>query len=195
MPLLRDAFAALWRSTRNRGGLRLEALRGMRLRLGAGPLLQGGEHLLAGRGVVLDIYGTISLGRGVTLSDGCLLRAGPGAHLALGDGVFVGRGTVIAAHGSITVGPRTLIAEHATIRDSDHALGAEERRAQQDTIEPVTLGQDVWIAAGARVLRGSQLGDGVVVAANSVVKGTVGPGLVVAGAPARVVKRVDDGPG
>ena len=48
------------------------------------------------------------------------------------------------------------------------------------------VGNDVWIAAGAHVLRGSRIGDGAVVAANAVVTKDVPPYAIVAGVPARV---------
>lgn len=194
MTELLDALTVVWRSVRNRAGIHLDLARGQLLRLSAGPLMRGASGLMAGQGVRLDLYGKLTLGHGVTLSDGCLLRVGPGAHLTLGDEVFVGRATVIAAHESITVGTHTMIAEHATIRDSDHALNAKRRRAKLDTVDPVVIGEDVWVAAGARILRGTRLGDGVVVAANAVVKGIFAAGMVVAGAPARVVRHVDDSP-
>lgn len=51
------------------------------------------------------------------------------------------------------------------------------------------IGSDVWIGQNALILPGTHIGDGAIVGANSVVGGSVGPYTVVAGDPARVVKK------
>ena len=49
------------------------------------------------------------------------------------------------------------------------------------------IGNDVWIAAGAQILRGVTIGDGAVIGAGSVVKHNVEPYSIVAGIPARKI--------
>lgn len=51
----------------------------------------------------------------------------------------------------------------------------------------IVIGTDVWIATRAVILPGTHIGDGAIVAANSVVKGVVPPMAIVAGSPAKVV--------
>ena len=51
-----------------------------------------------------------------------------------------------------------------------------------------SIGNDVWIAAGAHVLRGVKVSDGAVIAANAVVTKDVPPYAIVAGVPAKIVK-------
>lgn len=51
------------------------------------------------------------------------------------------------------------------------------------------IGNDVWIGQGARILPGARIGDGVIVGAGAVVKGRVADYVVVAGNPARVMRR------
>lgn len=58
--------------------------------------------------------------------------------------------------------------------------------------EPCIIGDDVLIGANSVVLEGVKIGNGSVVAAGSVVTEDVPDGVVVAGAPAKIVKRVDD---
>jgi len=59
--------------------------------------------------------------------------------------------------------------------------------------EKLTIGNDVWIAAGAHILRGVNVGDGAVIAANAVVTHDVEPYSIVGGIPAKKIgQRFDD---
>jgi acetyltransferase-like isoleucine patch superfamily enzyme len=166
-------------------------LRGLAYRLAYAAVWTAAPGLFVGRDVRLELYGDLRLGRNVKLSDGCCLGVGPGGTLTIGDDVFVGRHTVIVATEAITIGAGVDIAEHCTIRDSDHALRPERRAAGGAVMTPIEIGARCWLGAGARVLRGSQLGAGVVVGANAVVKGTFEGEVVIAGAPARVIKKLE----
>jgi acetyltransferase-like isoleucine patch superfamily enzyme len=163
-------------------------LRGIVLERTRASTLTVGSNLAVGRNVEVEIYGQLILGDNVTLSSGCFLSVGPKGRLEIGDKVFIGRGTVVVAAGSIRIGAGADIAEHCTIRDSDHALEIADRHAGEAVITPVTLGRGCWIGAGARILRGTDLGEGVVVGANAVVRGTFPSHVVVAGVPARTIK-------
>lgn len=182
------------RSARNRSQASARRVRGVRIAtLRALGVVEGGGAARLGRGVHLDLYGTLRLGRGVQLDDGCSLQVSPGAVLELGDHVYVGRGSVIAAGASVTIGARTMIGEHVTIRDADHSNDPGERHGEWSgenaaRIEPLRIGDDVWVGAGARVLRGATLGAASVVAANAVVRSLVPDGAVAAGVPARIVR-------
>lgn len=59
--------------------------------------------------------------------------------------------------------------------------------------EPVSIGSDVWIGASSTILAGVTIGDGAVIAAGSVVTKDVEPYSIVAGVPARQIKRRDGG--
>jgi acetyltransferase-like isoleucine patch superfamily enzyme len=51
-----------------------------------------------------------------------------------------------------------------------------------------TIGDDVWVGAGARILAGSSIGPGSVIGAGAVVRGTIRPYSVSVGNPARVIR-------
>ncbi len=57
--------------------------------------------------------------------------------------------------------------------------------------KPVNIGDDVWIGGGATILPGVTVGKGAVVAAAAVVTKDVPPFALVAGNPARVIKKLD----
>lgn len=72
---------------------------------------------------------------------------------------------------------------HDKLRPSDKDI-AYERFS-----EPLDIGSDVWIAAGAVILRGLKIGHGAVIGANSVVTRDVPPYAVVAGSPAKMISQ------
>ena len=57
-----------------------------------------------------------------------------------------------------------------------------------DILNPVIIGNDVWIGSNAVVLQGCMVGDGAVIAAGSIVTHDVAPYTVVGGVPAKVIK-------
>ncbi|BGP41090.1 E1 ubiquitin-activating protein [Rhodotorula kratochvilovae] len=88
----------------------------------------------------------------------------------------------------ITFGSRVVLAPGVHIYTGTHSIDVEERRGWYDRAYPVTVGDDVWIGGGAKILGGTVIGDGCTVAAGAVVKGTFPPNSVIAGVPARVIK-------
>ena len=80
---------------------------------------------------------------------------------------------------------------HFTYRSSRYFPGESDEAAFFDwrRSQPVDIGHDVWIGHGAIVLPGRKIGTGAVVAAGSVVSKDVPDYCIVAGVPARLVRR------
>jgi len=90
----------------------------------------------------------------------------------------------------VTIGRLCTVSWDVQITDNDfHALTVDGVR--QPMTAPVVIGDSVWIATGAVILKGVTIGDGAVVAAGAVVTGDVASGTVVAGVPARAVGRAE----
>ncbi|MGC2423709.1 MAG: CatB-related O-acetyltransferase [Nitrospirota bacterium] len=71
--------------------------------------------------------------------------------------------------------------------------GASEIKGHPATKGDIIIGNDVWICYGATILSGVVIGDGAVIGARSVVSDAVAPYSIVAGNPAREIrKRFDD---
>ncbi|NYI07440.1 acetyltransferase-like isoleucine patch superfamily enzyme [Allostreptomyces psammosilenae] len=137
------------------------------------------------------------IGEQVTLSAGMLpgQDLGPGSEpvLRLGGGVVLGRGSHVVAHQSISIGDDVFCGPYVYITDANHSYDDPDQPIgkQWPRCAPVEIGSGGWIGAGAVILPGARLGRNVVVAAGAVVRGEVPDHAVVAGAPARVVRRWD----
>ncbi len=114
-----------------------------------------------------------------------------GAYLQIGEHTYVGEFNNIRCAGApVVIGAHCLISQFVTIVGSDHQTAPGSHIVDQPWRgEGIAIGDGVWLGAGATILPGARIGDGAVVAANSVVRGEVAPGAVVAGSPARVVSR------
>ncbi|MEU8774785.1 acyltransferase [Streptomyces sp. NPDC048606] len=129
----------------------------------------------------------------VTLTAGMMpdLDLGPDPVLVLGNGVVLGRGSHVIADTRITIGDDTFCGPGVYITSTNHSYDDpnEPVGRQWPRSAPVEIGPGCWLGTGAVILPGARLGRNVVVAAGSVVRGEVPDRAVVAGAPARVVRR------
>lgn len=132
-----------------------------------------GPDVRFGRGVRLDASaGTISLGARTALNAGVSIGADFGA-VSFGEAVIVGMNVVVrAANHRFDRSPDVLII------DQGHEGGE------------VTVGDDVWIGAGAVLLAGTDIASHCVIGAGSVVNGPIPSGSVAVGSPARVVREL-----
>lgn len=119
----------------------------------------------------------------------------PGGRIRLGSNVRINMGCVLVAYKAIDIGDDCLIGEYVSIRDANHGTAPDRpMRLQDHAAAPIRLGCNVWIGRGAVLLKGVTIGDGAVVAANSVVTRDVAPGTLVGGAPARWIKTLAGAP-
>jgi acetyltransferase-like isoleucine patch superfamily enzyme len=147
------------------------------------PYLTGSGRIVIGKNVRLSGKSSIAFGS----------RLGHRPEFVVGDGTFIGHQCSFRVARSVRIGRHCLLASGVSVLDMDgHPLDAARRRAGQPTppegIAPVAIGDDVWVGAGAMIMKGVTIGDRSVVAAGSVVTRDVPPDSVAAGNPARVVK-------
>src|SRR5206468_50662 len=157
-------------------------------------------------GVVLRHPAKIRLGDDVVVDDLVVLDAkGTSNHgITIGNGVFLGRGTILSCKdGDIALGDHTNIGFHceifsaSTVTVGRHGLfaaytylvggGHEFERADVPVLEQgrssrgITLGDDVWLGAGTKVLDGVRIGNSVVVGAGAVVTDDLPDGALAVG--------------
>jgi len=108
-----------------------------------------------------------------------------GARVRIGNGTYLNRGVEIVAATQVTIGRDCKIARDVIIMDTDqHALPGQELIASA-----VTIGDRTWIGARAIILKGVTIGADAVIGAGSVVSRDVSAGAIVAGVPARELRR------
>jgi lipopolysaccharide O-acetyltransferase len=119
--------------------------------------------------------------------------------IVIGNNVSISAWTHIAATHRIEIGDGTLIGSKVLISDHNHGsyeTGIEAVRVRPalrmlDDNKSVVIGENVWIGDSVVVMPGVRIGAGSVIGANSVVTRDVDSLTIVAGAPARVLKRYD----
>jgi maltose O-acetyltransferase len=109
----------------------------------------------------------------------------PGSLLRIGSGVRIAHGVGIYTSGEVVIGDDTTIGALVLILDLD----VPRARGQGNVPRSVRIGRDVNLGSGVVVIRGAVIGDGVRVAPNSLVNGTIAPGLSVGGVPAEPLGR------
>jgi acetyltransferase-like isoleucine patch superfamily enzyme len=160
-----------------------------------------GEGFTMGPLPYLNGTGRITLGNHVTFGGkpnfifGNRLNAEP--ELVIGDHTFIGHGCCFAVAKSLRIGNHCLIAGDVRISDYDgHPVDAERRRAGEPTpsesVRAVVIHDDVWVGERVLILKGVTIGPRSIVGAGSVVTRDVPPDVVVAGNPARIVKRLTE---
>jgi acetyltransferase-like isoleucine patch superfamily enzyme len=123
------------------------------------------------------------------VSEYCLIVA-QGGTIHIGADCFLGQGCTIAARESVDIEPNVLIAEYATIRDQDHQVDGDREIPNAGFVtSPIRVGSGAWIGAHASILRGTSVGTGAVVGANSVAKGKLQDRTIYAGVPAQLIRR------
>jgi carbonic anhydrase/acetyltransferase-like protein (isoleucine patch superfamily) len=139
------------------------------------------------------------IGALVTLSAGMVpgQDLGPVPVLQVGDRCVIGRGSHIVAHHSLVIGDDVFTGPYVYITDQNHGYADPDVPIgrQFPVNAAVRIGAGSWLGAGAVVLPGACVGRNVVIAAGSVVRGTVPDWCVVAGVPARVVRTYRPGQG
>ncbi|TDQ42247.1 2,3,4,5-tetrahydropyridine-2,6-dicarboxylate N-acetyltransferase [Aureibacillus halotolerans] len=101
-------------------------------------------------------------------------------------GSVIGEGTMIDMN--VTLGGRATVGKNCHIGAGAVLAGVIE----PPSAKPVVVEDDVLVGANAVILEGVTVGKGAVVAAGAVVTEDVPPDTVVAGIPARVIKKIDD---
>ena len=158
---------------------------GKNLRLIGGiPQIAGNLKIYLGDNVTLHGVSTFSACK---VYDSPVLRIGNNVHMGYQVGIAVGD--------KVSIGNNVLMGNRITIYGYDlHPVDPIKRRSGEspakEEIKPVVINDDVWIGSNVTILKGVVIGEAVVVAAGSIVTEDVPPFVIVAGNPAKIVKKI-----
>lgn len=140
-----------------------------------------GKEFIAGPGLKID----------------CL---NPDSSLVFGDNFKAGNNLRIAVYQNVVIGNNVLIASNVFITDHSHG-DYTNKTSSSSPLEPpchrtllsspVIIGNNCWIGEGVVILQGTEIKNGCVIGAHSIVSGTIPENSVAVGAPAKVVKKYD----
>ncbi|HXT12878.1 MAG TPA: acyltransferase [Candidatus Angelobacter sp.] len=152
-----------------------------------------------------QVPGGVTYGRGASTYLGTMFDVGSTGRVTLGDCALV-HGARIICDAEVSIGDHALISWNVVLMDSYRVpLNAQERRRELELVptrplrlacaavpaRPIRIGRCVWIGFDACVLPGITIGEGSIVGARSVVAENVPSFTVVAGNPARIVRKLE----
>jgi len=159
-----------------------------------------------GNGVRLDVpvrigggSGTLGIGNDVWLGWNAAPMLGKGTILlqprssksviTIGAGTIMSNNVSMVAMGKISIGKHCLVGDLTQIFDCDfHELAPSNRCAGVGPIEPVSIGDNVWIGSHVLILRGVTIGNNSVIGAGSIVTRSIPQNSLAVGVPAKVVR-------
>ena len=109
--------------------------------------------------------------------------------LKAGPFVFIGDGAMI--YPKVTIGDYTMLAPGVKIIGDDHIFDIPGRPvifSGRPKLQETFLGKDIWVGSGCLIRTGVRIGNGAIIAANSVVTKNVDPYTIVGGVPAKFIR-------
>lgn len=138
------------------------------------------SYLLVGESAVLRVQERMN----IAYSSRVII--GPGAKMEI-DSMGCNTGCVFVCLNSITMGQEVMIGWNVTVIDGDgHPVEYRDGKKQENT-KPVFIGNHVWLCNGSLVMKGSKIGDGAIIGANSFITGRVKAGAMTSPMPAKVI--------
>ena len=150
-----------------------------------------GPGVRFGQNITIDCARNISLKKNVTFDRGCELNA-CGGTLIIGSNCKFNRNVSLNASvaGQISFGKECIIGSGVILRSSNHRSTDLDTHMiyQGHESGSITIGNNVWIGAGAIILPKVKIGDGVIIGAGSVVTKSFAANKVIGGVPAKIIK-------
>jgi acetyltransferase-like isoleucine patch superfamily enzyme len=111
-----------------------------------------------------------------------------GKNIKIGQRVFINAGCQFQDQGGIEIGDDVLIGPQTIIATLNHDPNPEKRGGMIP--KPVKIGDKVWLGARVTICPGVTIGEGAIVGAGAVVTKDVPSRTVIAGVPAKVIKKL-----
>lgn len=115
-----------------------------------------------------------------------------GYHITVGDCFYSNHNLIITDGAQVTFGDNVFIAPNCCFTTAEHAIDPEMRKSGIEVAKPITIGNNVWIGAGATILAGVTIGDNSVIGAGSVVTKSIPENVIAVGIPCRVLREITE---
>ncbi len=111
-----------------------------------------------------------------------------GRHIRLGKNIFINHACTFLDLGGITIEDNVQIGPKVNLITENHPIDPNNRKTLD--LKSIYIKQNVWIGAAATILPGVTIGENSVIAAGAVVRNNVEANTIVAGVPAKVVRKI-----
>ena len=134
----------------------------------------------------------VKIGDGVKVAKRCSIFGGPNNLLEIGNGSYIGMNSILNGfRAKLIIGERVSIAQNVNIMvDSGPNASPELQKIYPISVGEVEIGDDSWIGANAIIMPNVKLGKFCVVAANSFVNKNFEDYSLIAGTPAKFIKKI-----
>ena len=141
--------------------------------------------------------GRLEIGEGTLFEPGVWITCSDEGQISIGSGTFLNMGVMVACHELVEIGDHCMFANGCFITDANHRFDDLEKPVPWQGFTskgPTRVGDNVWCGANVVITSGVTIGERCVIGANSVVTEDLPPYSIAAGAPAKVLKRVEGAP-
>ena len=111
-----------------------------------------------------------------------------GKHTSIGKNVFINHDCSFLDLGGITIEDDVLIGPKVSLITENHPIDPARRKSLD--LQSIRIKKNAWIGAASTILPGVTVGENAIVAAGSVVTKDVPDNVVVAGVPAKMIKKI-----
>ena len=115
-----------------------------------------------------------------------------GYNIEIGENFYVNHNCVILDGAKVNFGDNVFIAPNCGFYTAGHPLDVEDRNKGLEYAYPIKVGNNVWIGGNVTVLPGVTIGNNSVIAAGSVVNKDIPEGVLAAGNPCKVIRKITE---
>lgn len=115
-----------------------------------------------------------------------------GKNITIGKNFYTNHNCTILDGAKVRFGDNVFIAPNCVFSTAGHPIDAEQRNVGLEIALPITVGDNVWIGTNVSVLPGVTIGSNTVIGAGSVVNKDIPDGVVAAGNPCKVIRKITE---
>lgn len=115
-----------------------------------------------------------------------------GFNISVGENFYTNHNVTIPDGAKVTFGDNVFIAPNCVFSTAGHAIDSEQRGRGLEIALSITIGDNAWIGTNVSVLPGVTIGSNTIIGAGSVVNRNIPDGVIAAGNPCRVIRKITD---